>query len=53
LVTVNFLKRQDVSVQGADSIGQPIKIDQPVVNRAAVQDVECRQPHGKEGTHHR
>jgi hypothetical protein len=47
LVTVNFLKRQDVSVQGADSIGQPIKIDQPVVNRAAVQDVECRQPHGK------
>jgi hypothetical protein len=41
------LQRQDVRVQGADSIGQPIKIDQPVVNRAAVQDVECRQPHGK------
>ena len=47
LIAIHFLKRQDVSVQGADSIGQPIKIDQPVVNRAAVQDVECRQPHGK------
>ena len=47
LVTVDFLKRQNVSVQETDSIGQPIKIDHPVVKRAAVQDVECRQPHGK------
>jgi Nucleotidyl transferase of unknown function (DUF2204) len=47
LVTVDFLERQDVSIQETDSIGQPIKIDQPVIDRAAVQDVECRQPHGK------
>ena len=47
LVPVDFLQRQDVSVQRADSIGQPIKIDHPVVDGAAVQDVECRQPHGK------
>ena len=47
LVPVDFLQGQDVSVQRADSIGQPIKIDQPVMDRAAVQDVECRQPHGK------
>ena len=47
LVAVDFLKRQNVSVQETDSIGQPIKIDQPVMDRAAVQDVECRQPHGK------
>jgi Nucleotidyl transferase of unknown function (DUF2204) len=47
LVAVDFLQRQDVSIQSADSIGQPTKIDHPVVSRAAVQDVECRQPHGK------
>jgi hypothetical protein len=47
LVAIHFLQRQDVSVQSADSIGKPIKIDHPVVDRAAVQDVECRQPHGK------
>jgi hypothetical protein len=47
LVAVDFLQGQNVSVQGADSIGQPIKIDHPIVDRAAVQDVECRQPHGK------
>ena len=47
LVTVDFLERQNVSIQETDSIGQPIKIDQPVMDRAAVQDVECRQPHGK------
>jgi hypothetical protein len=47
LVTVDFLKRQNVSVQETDSISQPIKIDHPVVERAAMQDVECRQPHGK------
>jgi hypothetical protein len=47
LVTVDFLKRQNVSIQVTDSIGQPIKIDQPVVDGAAVQDIECRQPHGK------
>ena len=47
LVAVDLLQRQDVSVQSADSIGQPSKIDHPVVCRAAVQDVECRQPHGK------
>jgi hypothetical protein len=47
LVPVDFLQGQNVSVQGADSIGQPIKIDHPIVDRAAVQDVECRQPHGK------
>ena len=28
-------------------MSQPIKIDHPVLDRAAVQDVECRQPHGK------
>ena len=37
--------------------GQPIKIDHPVTQPAAVQDVECRQPHGKKVrpslTHHR
>ena len=47
LIPVDLLERQDVGVQGADSISKPIKIDHPVVNRAAVQDVECRQPHGK------
>ncbi len=47
LVTVDFLEGQNVSIQETDSIGQPIKIDQAVMNRAAVQDVECRQPHGK------
>jgi hypothetical protein len=47
LVAVDFLQRQDVSVQSPDSISQPSKIDHPVVSRAAVQDVECRQPHGK------
>ncbi len=47
LVTVDFLERQNVSVQETDSISQPIKIDHPVMDRAAVQDVECRQPHGK------
>ena len=47
LVTVDFLERQNVSIQETDSIGQPIKIDQPVMDRAAVQDIECRQPHGK------
>jgi hypothetical protein len=47
LVPVDFLQRQNVGVQQADSIGQPIKIDHPVLGRAAVQDVECRQPHGK------
>ncbi len=47
LVTVDFLERQNVGVQETDNIGQPIKIDHPVVDRAAVQDVKCRQPHGK------
>ena len=47
LVPVDFLQSQNVSVQGPYSIGQPIKIDHPIVDRAAVQDVECRQPHGK------
>jgi hypothetical protein len=47
LIPVDFLQGQDVSVQRADSIGQPTKIDQPVVDGAAVQDIECRQPHGK------
>ena len=47
LIAIHLLQRQDVSVQTADSISQPIKIDHPVVKRAAVQDVECRQPHGK------
>jgi hypothetical protein len=47
LVTVDFLQRQNVSIQETDSIGEPIKIDQSVVDRTAVQDVECRQPHGK------
>jgi Nucleotidyl transferase of unknown function (DUF2204) len=47
LVTVDFLERQNVSIQETDSIGQPIEIDQPVMDRAAVQDVECCQPHGK------
>jgi hypothetical protein len=47
LVTVDFLERQNVSIQETDSIGQPIKIDQPVIDRAAVQDIERRQPHGK------
>ena len=47
LVAVDFLERQNVSIQETDSIGQPIKIDQPVMDRAAVQDVKCRQPHGK------
>ena len=47
LVAVDFLERQNVSIQETDSIGKPIKIDQSVVHRAAVQDIECRQPHGK------
>jgi hypothetical protein len=47
LVPVDLLQGQNVGVQQADSIGQPIKIDHPIVDRAAVQDVECRQPHGK------
>src|SRR4249919_2562541 len=47
LVPIDFLQAQDVGVQGADSIGQPIKIDHPIVDRSAMQDVECRQPHGK------
>jgi hypothetical protein len=47
LVAVDFLERQNVSIQETDSIGQSIKIDQAVMNRAAVQDIECRQPHGK------
>jgi hypothetical protein len=47
LVPVDFLQAQDVGVQQADSIGQPIKIDHPIVDRSAMQDVECRQPHGK------
>jgi hypothetical protein len=47
LVPVDFLQRQNVSVQVPDSISQPIKIHHPVVDRAAVQDIECRQPHGK------
>ena len=47
LVTVDFLERQNVSIQETDSIGQPIKIDESVIDRAAVQDIECRQPHGK------
>jgi hypothetical protein len=47
LVTVDFLERQNVSIQETDSIGEPIKIDQSVVDRTAVQDIECRQPHGK------
>jgi hypothetical protein len=47
LVSVDFLQRQNVGVQVPDSISQPIKIDHAVVDRAAVQDIECRQPHGK------
>src|SRR4029453_11021029 len=47
LVPVDCLQGKDGSVQRADSIGQPTKIDHPVVDGAAVQDVECRQPHGK------
>jgi hypothetical protein len=47
LVAVDFLQGQDVGVQRADSIGQPTKIDHSIVDGAAVQDVECRQPHGK------
>jgi len=47
LVAVDFLQRQNVGIQQADSIGQPIKIDHPILDRTAVQDVECRQPHGK------
>jgi hypothetical protein len=47
LISIHLLERQDVGVQGADSISKPIKIDHPVVDRAAMQDVECRQPHGK------
>jgi hypothetical protein len=47
LVSVDFLQRQNVGVQQTDSIGQSIKVDDPVLDGAAVQDVECRQPHGK------
>ena len=47
LISIHLLECQDVGVQDADSISKPIKIHHPVVNRAAVQDVECRQPHGK------
>ena len=47
LVSIDFLQGQNVSVQRPDGIGQPIKIDHPIVDRAAVQDVKCRQPHGK------
>jgi hypothetical protein len=47
LVAVDFLERQNVSIQETDSIGEPIKIDQSVVDGTAVQDIECRQPHGK------
>jgi hypothetical protein len=47
LISIHLLERQDVGIQSADSISKPIKIDHPVVNRAAMQDVECRQPHGK------
>jgi hypothetical protein len=47
LVSVDFLQRQNVGVQAPDSISEPIKIDHAVVDRAAVQDIECRQPHGK------
>jgi hypothetical protein len=47
LISIHLLERQDVGVQSPDSINEPIKIDHPVVHRAAVQDVECRQPHGK------
>ena len=47
LVPVDFLQCQDVCVQSADGSSESIKIDHPVLDRAAVQDVECRQPHGK------
>jgi hypothetical protein len=47
LITIHFLQSQNISVQGADSISKPIKIDYTIVDRAAVQDIECRQPHGK------
>jgi Nucleotidyl transferase of unknown function (DUF2204) len=47
LVSIHLLERQDVGIHSADSISKPIKVDHPVVDRAAVQDVECRQPHGK------
>jgi hypothetical protein len=47
LISIHLLERQNVSVDAADNISKPMKIDHPVVDRAAVQDVECRQPHGK------
>jgi hypothetical protein len=47
LVSVDFLQSQDVSVYRPDSISQSMKIDHSIVDRAAVQDIECRQPHGK------
>jgi hypothetical protein len=47
LISIHLLERQDIGIQSADSISKPIKIDHSVVNRAAMQDVEGRQPHGK------
>ena len=47
LVPVDFLQCQDICVQSPDGSSESIKIDHPVLDRAAVQDVECRQPHGK------
>jgi hypothetical protein len=47
LTPVDLLQRKDVGVEQLDRIGQPIQVDDPVARGAAVQDVECGQPHGK------
>ena len=52
LVAVDLLQREDVGVERAHRLPQPVEIDLPVHGGPSVQDVERCQPHAKEGTHH-
>ena len=45
LVAVDFLEGEDVGVEGADGGGEPVGVDEPVGQGAAVQQVEGRQAH--------
>ena len=45
LVAVDFLEGEDVGVEGVDGGGEPVGVDEPVGEGAAVQQVEGGQAH--------
>jgi hypothetical protein len=46
LVAIDLLQRQHIGIQSPHAVGEPADVDFPVVDAAAVQNVEGGHPHG-------